>query len=87
MCNKGVKLYIRARSIAVCDFDLLEAEPLRSAWAVVVACQDVVGLFTEAAPVVWCAGIILELRLKQHVSLVDFNSHGICWKHTVPRHD
>lgn len=56
---------IRARGIALCDLGLFEAEALRSAGAVVVAGQDIVGLFAETAPVVRSACVVLCLGLER----------------------
>lgn len=56
---------IRARGIALGDLGLFEAEALRSAGAVVVAGQDIVGLFAETAPVVRSACVVLCLGLER----------------------
>ena len=66
MC-RSTELHVRASSIAVRDLGLLKAEALWSAWAVVVAGQDVVGLFAEAAPIIRRACVVLCLGLNKQV--------------------
>lgn len=56
---------LRAGGVAVGDLGLFVAESVGGAGAVVVASEDVVGLFAEAVPVLGVAGVELRLGLER----------------------